>query len=276
LEGDEKEFTQTATSVRERTSSEEVATRQRSNLENGERGQINDLSNVVISASNSSFDALGHSSSQIESEESEYDDYFSSHILQTHDHGQDLDAASAAALFGASPSPSLLSDLSSLSSATSATSDAEPGDDMKASMGRIMNAGVGLAMDLVKGKNDMNATIAAANPTAQMASMHIRAGTGVKRTIGMLGTELVEQSQAEFEAGPSDSDVDAETSLDIMGSVDPEHNAGPDTEMCDPISILKPVTGLNISVDTGMESWNDLRSPETVEIDELDEIFADV
>jgi hypothetical protein len=242
-------------------------------LENGERGQINGLSNEVISPSN-----RGHSSSQIQSDpqESEYDDYFSSHILQTHDHSQDLDTASAAAFFGASPSPSMLSDLSSLSSATSATSDAEPGDDMKAGMGRIMNAGVGLAMDLVKGRNDINTTIAPANPTAQMNSMHMRAGTGLKRTIGMLGTESVEQSQAEFEAGVSDSDVDVKTSLDIMASIDTEPNASPDTEMGDPISILKPVMGLNISVDTGMESWNDLRSPETVEIDELDEIFADV
>lgn len=92
----------------------------------------------------------------------------------------------------------------------------------------------------------------------------------------MLDTQLVESPQTEFDTGASDYDVDAKTSLDIVAAADAEPGASPDTEMGDTISILKPVMGLNISADTGMESWNDLRSPETVEIEELDEIFADV
>jgi len=276
LEGDEKEFTQTATSARERTSSEDVATRRHNNLENSERGHIGDLNDDMISASASNFDALGHSPSQIQPDpqDSEYDGYFSSDILQTHDHGQDLDTASAAALFGASPSPSMLSELSSLSSMTSATSDTEPGDDMKASKCRAISTRVGL--DSAKGERNMNVTIAPASSTAQMTSIYIRTGTGLKRTIGMLDTQLVESPQTEFDTGASDYDVDAKTSLDIVAAADAEPGASPDTEMGDTISILKPVMGLNISADTGMESWNDLRSPETVEIEELDEIFADV
>ena len=92
----------------------------------------------------------------------------------------------------------------------------------------------------------------------------------------MLDTQLTENPQTGFDTGVSDYDVDAKTCLDIAVAADAELSASPDTEMGETISILKPVMGLNISVDTGMESWNDLRSPETVEIEELDEIFADV
>ncbi|CAG8031897.1 unnamed protein product [Penicillium olsonii] len=110
LEGDEKEFTQTASAVRERASEEKASESSRSQSILSER-----LSAMEDAPSQSPVNGGSMSPDDGMSEE-EYSDYFS-HIPA--DHMAQDDEAAASALFGTSPSPSLTSIASSVSSGTS-------------------------------------------------------------------------------------------------------------------------------------------------------------
>lgn len=123
LEGDEKEFTLTASSVRERTSAEDAVARQKSSSPVSEESSAEDEAEAAAAAARDEasmddcFDSHGpHSQSQ------EY--YFSSQIIRTEETVDD----SSADVLGTSPSPSISSELSSLSSASSTTSEVEIDD----------------------------------------------------------------------------------------------------------------------------------------------------
>ncbi|KAJ5648283.1 hypothetical protein N7490_004655 [Penicillium lividum] len=129
LEGDEKEFTQTASAVRERAS-EEKASRDESErslsvLSEGLSSMDEDMS--IDSPING-----GQMSPSIHGEE-EFNDYFS-HMNATDNGSHDLDEAAAATLFGTSPSPSLTSIASSVSSGTSTVDDAIDCDERTGSL----------------------------------------------------------------------------------------------------------------------------------------------
>ncbi|KAJ5728359.1 hypothetical protein N7493_004689 [Penicillium malachiteum] len=216
LEGDEKEFTQTASAVRERAS-EEKASRDQS-----ERGFS------VLSESLSSIDETspidspmngGSISPSIHGEE-EFNDYFS-HMNSADNASHDLDEAAAATLFGTSPSPSLTSVASSVSSGTSV---------------------IDVEMD---GEEQVNGL-----PTAPQISLPTDPDAApvstLKRSLDMLNSGFPDvdlkmsdltESHEKLSLGPRDFSMDTESVFD---------------------------------------SWRELQNPETVEVDELDEMFGEI
>lgn len=216
LEGDEKEFTQTASSVRERTS-EEKASRKNSSAsisipDDGSTGATDSFSSGSPMDEDSPL-ALG-----------EGEDYFS-HDASSAARGADSDEAAAAALFGTSPSPSLASVSSSLSSGTTASTG---------------QSGSGDAAD------------------------------------GLLS---LKQSIAESARGATPASVDDASSASTLSSrkrsIDMVEGAGFPTKTKTPV-FTRIRTYDDDEYNDVMESWRDLRDPETVEVDELDEMFADI
>jgi hypothetical protein len=120
LEGDEKEFTQTASAVRERAS-EEKAESSRSQSVLSESLSASEDRDMRISESPVNGGSMSPSLHGDGMSEEEYSDYFSHMPVDQMAH--DLDEAAATALFGTSPSPSLTSIASSVSSGTSALTD---------------------------------------------------------------------------------------------------------------------------------------------------------
>ncbi|PYH98301.1 hypothetical protein BO71DRAFT_64912 [Aspergillus ellipticus CBS 707.79] len=132
LEGDEKEFTQTASAVRERASEQKGSQPQSfgagfSALSAG----LSDLHDGTMSIADSVVDDSPLSLSGDRMSDEQDGDYFSHSgyqelsPLRNHFQQQDLDEAAVATLFGTSPSPSLTSVASSISSGTSVASDDE-------------------------------------------------------------------------------------------------------------------------------------------------------
>jgi hypothetical protein len=119
LEGDEKEFTQTASAVRERASEEKASESTRSQSILSESLSAMEDRGARISESPVNSGSISPSLHGDGMSEEEYSDYFS-HMPADH-MAQDLDEAAASALFGTSPSPSLTSIASSVSSGTSMT-----------------------------------------------------------------------------------------------------------------------------------------------------------
>ncbi|EER26530.1 hypothetical protein D8B26_003083 [Coccidioides posadasii str. Silveira] len=116
LEGDEKEFTLTASSVRERTSAEDSAAKQKDSSAS-EGGAEGDVSRDEVNMDDCFVSHGSHPQNH------EYG-YFPSHLIRSEDH---VDAADAQVL-GTSPSPSISSELSSLSSVSSTASEAAVDD----------------------------------------------------------------------------------------------------------------------------------------------------
>lgn len=203
LEGDEREFTQTASSLRERAS-EEKASRQSSlaalSIPVDESQQTQ-----VVGSPGSPMDEDPLTTSI--SEKSQYEDYFSQGGSRDHEH--DLDDAAVATLFGTSPSPSLTSVASSLSSGTTAPSEAELAD--------------------VSPSLDSTSTCEFARPNNTITITE----SSLKRSFDMVETGFPTKSAADF-----------------------IHSPAFDFEMV-------------------IDSWADLRNPETVEVDELDAMFGD-
>ncbi|OJD18104.1 hypothetical protein AJ78_01877 [Emergomyces pasteurianus Ep9510] len=292
LEGDEKEFTQTASSVRERTSSEEVAARRRQDLEKDEKTRDQDhATNGHAALKDSGGDVKMEESTishdQSNNQESDYVDYFASHILQNPDQDQDqdqhLDDAAATTLFGASPSPSVSSELSSLSSATSATSNGDAEGDLLTMDAGVVATTEDISVGLLKGENDVTATI----------------GRGISATTSGFAAGLKKRSIAILEADEMNSALEAEVGgmegyNNITPSFDMVGGAVATAEIPDKsglaldtvLGLVKPVVDLDTDMEMGMgiemglgmglESWTDLRSPETVDVNELDAIFANV
>lgn len=226
LEGDEKEFTQTASAVRERAS-EQKENRQYtagevfsalseglSELEDG--GMSTSLSPVDddVSPLTSSSDHMS---------DNQDGDYFSG--LNTQDQPQGLDETAAATLFGTSPSPSLTSVASSLSSGTSAALEAR----LQTEDSNMIPAAPQIALP--------------EDPEATSVST-------LKRSIDMLNSGL--------------PDVDMKMS-----------------DLAEPDDSLSLETKPQLNTETGMaldtfDTWKELQSPETVEVEELDEMFGEI
>lgn len=222
LEGDEKEFTQTASAVRERAS-EEKAHR----MDQSVRGQS------VLSESLSAMDedtqpeapvnggSISPSISGDGMSEQEYSDYFS-HMNPAMEGAQDLDEAAAATLFGTSPSPSLTSVASSVSSGTSTAT--ELGTE---------NAG--------------RSVLLRAPQISLPADPDVAPVSTLKRSLDMLNSGFDE--------------VDLKMS-DL-------------TESHEKLS-LGPRSFVAMDSETVFDSWRELQNPETVEVDELDEMFGEI
>lgn len=208
LEGDEREFTQTASSLRERAS-EEKASRQSS------------LAAVSMPASDESqVQAEGYPGSPMHedpltsiNEQNHYDDYFSHG--GSRDQEQEIDDAAVAALFGTSPSPSLTSVASSLSSGTTAPSETD-------------------TSDVPHSLHSVSGAIPTTTSTPYTITPEDGASASLKRPFDLVETGFS----------------------------------------------TKPTTDLKSSrmfdFDMIIDSWSDLRSPETIEVDELDEMFGDI
>lgn len=222
LEGDEKEFTQTASSVRERASAEDIAGRAKRSLEAVESRESSDVSHSTMDTNGDYV--------QSQAQDREYD-YFSSHFTQgDHEPNQQLETVTESDIFVQSPSPAA-SDVASLSSATSVSSDGEL--DLAFEMNEDDGKDV---VNALKGPND------------------VAIATGP--TISAVTVSKVEVNELE------------------SGISTPEQLTPVDIEMSEPMTMVKPTMGLNFTHI--LESWGDLQSPETVEIHELDAIFADI
>lgn len=200
LEGDEREFTQTASSVRERASSEK-ASRQGS------------LDVASTSASNESQAQQSFPISPMDEDPmNEKDDYFSQGAA--HNQDNDMEDETVAALFGTSPSPSLASMVSS--SGTTVLSEADSTAD-----------------GLLSLKEKITDSPRGATPSS-VVDGDLIVSPSLKRPFDMVETGF---------------------------SVKPD---------------MQPKQLRTFDFDMVIDSWNDLRSPETVEVDELDEMFGDI
>ncbi|KAF7592510.1 hypothetical protein BBP40_012800 [Aspergillus hancockii] len=232
LEGDEKEFTQTASAVRERASGEKASQAEKT------RGHLSALSQGLSELNDGDMSIVGtpvedgplSSISGDQMPDNPEDDYFShgGYSAQPSLHEQlrqqqDLDEAAAVALFGTSPSPSLTSVASSLSSGTSAASD--DGLDMEVNADSMVSA-----------------------PRISLPEDPIVAPvSALKRSIDMLNSDV--------------PDLDMKMS-DLV-------------EQESKIS-LAPRTVSNTDVDMVFDSWREMQNPETVDVDELDEMFGEI
>lgn len=216
LEGDEKEFTQTASAVRERASEEKASRMDQSGRSLSVISEGLSSMNEDMSISESPEDGGSISPAGDRMSEEEYSDDFSQ--VDPVDQAQDLDEAAAATLFGTSPSPSLTSVASSVSSGTSA--DTEGGE------ARTLPATPQISLP--------------ADPDAAPVST-------LKRSLDMLNSGLPE--------------VDLKMS-DL-------------TESHEKLS-LAPRVLTTMDSDSAFESWRELQNPETVEVDELDEMFGEI
>ncbi|KAL4915296.1 hypothetical protein BDW62DRAFT_125620 [Aspergillus aurantiobrunneus] len=228
LEGDEKEFTQTASAVRERASEQKASQLAQakvgySTLTEALQG-VDDM-NMSISGTPVDDSPLSMGDDQMSQSQ---DDYFSPESeeqspLQEQLQQQDLDETTAVALFGTSPSPSLTSVALSVSSGTSAPSD--DGSDIESGPGTLGSAPrIALPED---------------PSLARMSTL--------KRSIDMLDDEI--------------PDLDMKMS-DL-----------PDREDKVTVNALMP---LNLSSEMVFDSWRELQSPESVDVDELDEMFGEI
>ncbi|KAL2367888.1 hypothetical protein BDBG_06354 [Blastomyces gilchristii SLH14081] len=276
LEGDEKEFTQTASSVRERTSSEEVAARKRQDLEKADKPQdhASDGQNALKSSGDVEMEGSSMSHHASNNQESDYVDYFTSHILQNPDQDQHLDEAAVTTLFGASPAPSASSELSILSSATSATSHADAHAHVPLDNEAVATEDISVVS--LKGENDVTATIGRgiSSPT-RIFGATTGLVKGLKRSIAIVEGEDA-NSALEADGSGMDSDtIDMVDNAVAVTVLDKSTSAFDDTlELIKPAMCLDTEMGLGMGMD--LESWTDLPSPETVEVDELDAIFANV
>jgi hypothetical protein len=231
LEGDEKEFTQTASAVRERASEQKA-----SQLAQAKGGYsalteaLQGLDDMSMSISGtpvddsplSSFgdDKMAHSQNSYLSEEHQEQSRLQQHLQQ-----QDLceNAAAAAALYGTSPSPSLTSVALSISSGTSAPSD--DGSDIESSPGSLGTAPrIALPED---------------PSLARMSTL--------KRSIDMLDDELPDLDMRMSDLADADDKI--------------------------AVNAMMP---LNPSSEMALDSWRELQSPESVNVDELDEMFDEI
>lgn len=215
LEGDEKEFTQTASAVRERASEEKAnqSARSLSVLSEGLNSIDEEMSMSDSPVNGGSLSPVGDRMS-----EQEFSDYFS-HMDPADQISADLDEAAAAALFGTSPSPSLTSVASSVSSGTSA------------------DAGL-----------DTEERASAFATAPQISLPDVAPVSTLKRSLDMLNSGL--------------PDVDLKMS-DLSESHE-KLSLGP-----------RSLTGMD-STESIFDSWRELQNPETVEVDELDEMFGEI
>ncbi|KAL4979300.1 hypothetical protein BDW66DRAFT_128125 [Aspergillus desertorum] len=232
LEGDEKEFTQTASAVRERASEQKA-----SQLEQAKCGYsalteaLQGLDDMSMSISGTPVGDSSLSSFGDDQILHSQDSYFSEGHqeqppLQEHLQQQGLDenaAAAAAALFGTSPSPSLTSVALSISSGTSAPSD--DGSDIESGPGTLGTAPrIALPEDL---------------SLARMSTL--------KRSIDMLDDELTDLDMRMSDFAYADDNI--------------------------ALNVLMPSSA---SSEMALDSWRELQSPESVNVDELDEMFDEI
>lgn len=228
LEGDEKEFTQTASAVRERASEQKA-----SQLAQAKGGYsalteaLQGLDDMSMSISGTPVDGSPLSSLGDDEMPQAQDNYFSPEHRESHSslqeqlQQQDLDETAATALFGTSPSPSLTSVALSVSSGTSAASD--DGSDIESGPGSLGNAPrIALPED---------------PSLARMSTL--------KRSIDMLDDEI--------------------PGLDI-GMAD----------LAEDKVAVNAMMPLNLSSEMVLDSWRELQSPESVDVDELDEMFGEI
>ncbi|RHZ74410.1 hypothetical protein CDV55_102392 [Aspergillus turcosus] len=227
LEGDEKEFTQTASAVRERASEQKAAAGNSSALSDA----LSELENGVMSISETSVENSPLSSINEERlPDHEDNDYFSHGSYQAQQQLQqqleleqlEIDDVAASALFGTSPSPSLASVASSLSSGTSAASD--DGLDVE----------------------DRANVLATAPQISLPEDPTVTSVSTLKRSIDVLNSELpdIEMKMSEL--------AEQEDELVLSGKIQ------------------------DMDMDMVFDSWRELRNPETVEVDELDEMFGEI
>ncbi|KKK12118.1 hypothetical protein P175DRAFT_0477029 [Aspergillus ochraceoroseus IBT 24754] len=231
LEGDEKEFTQTASAVRERASEQKA-----SQLAQAKGGfsaltealqELDDMS-MSMSISGTPVDDGALASLGEDPMPDAQVDYFSmggrqeQSPLQEQLQQQALNDATVATLFGTSPSPSLTSVASSVSSGMSAASD----DDLDAEPRPDSLSAPHITLPEV--------------PTFAPVST-------LKRSLDMLNSEL--------------PDLDLKMS-DL-------------TETEEQVSLGTRLVSTPL-VDMTLDSWRELQSPESVDVDELDEMFGEI
>lgn len=221
LEGDEKEFTQTASAVRERASEQKADQHGKPEFYSAITEGLCGLEDEPMSISSSPVGDGSPSASGNEMPGDQYGQYFSHWNSQNK--AQDPDEAPATALLGTSPSPSLTSVASSLSSGTSAALDAG-----------------------LRTEESIN-SITGAPQISLPEDLSIPSVSTLKRSIDMLNSGL----------------PDVEMKMSDLAEQD------------DKLSLaMNPQ--LDTDIEMAFDTWKELQSPETVEVDELDEMFGEI
>ncbi|RMJ25746.1 hypothetical protein PHISP_03392 [Aspergillus sp. HF37] len=222
LEGDEREFTQTASAVRERASEQKADHHEkRDQVFSALTEGLSELEDASMSISPSPLDDGSPSSTSGDHMLNDQNgDYFSH--LNSQEQPQSLDEAAAATLFGTSPSPSLTSVASSLSSGTSAA---------------------------------LEAGLRAEESTDAFA----------------------DAPQISLPEDPEENSVSTlKRSIDVLNSGLPDVDMKmPDLDEPDDSLSLPAKPPIDTDAEATFDAWKELQSPETVEVDELDEMFAD-
>lgn len=231
LEGDEREFTQTASAVRERASGQKAnQSAKPDGLFSAISEGLSELEDADMSVSPSPLDDGPPPSASSDHMPDNPNGDYTSH-LGSQGQPQNSDEAAAATLFGTSPSPSLTSVASSLSSLSSLSS-----------------------------------------------------GTNAALEAGL----RAEESTDEFADAPGISlpgDAEETSVSTLKRSIDMLNSGLPDVDMKSPGLVeqddswslaAKPPTNTNTDVEMAFDAWRELQSPETVEVDELDEIFGEI
>ena len=222
LEGDEKEFTQTASSVRERAS-EEKANRQEG-YTNAVAVSFDDASmGLSGTPMDDPLSVIGESQTE---DDHQFLDYFSH--KGSCDREQVLDDVTS--LFETSPLPSLSSVSSSVSSGIGAMLETGP-----------VSEGYPTGIETINGALKLRQSIT--NKVSILEVSATASVTALKRTIHPLETSF-----SEIEISPDFSSHQAQ----------------------------KQQAAATLDLEMRIDSWSDLRSPETVEVDELDEMFGDI
>ncbi|KAL4906116.1 hypothetical protein BDW74DRAFT_138675 [Aspergillus multicolor] len=220
LEGDEKEFTQTASAVRERASEQKASQLAQpkggySALTEALQG-LDDMSMSMSISGTPDDSPLSFGDDQMSQTQSSYfsEGYQERPRLQEQLQKQDIDENTAASLFGTSPSPSLALSISSETS--------DDGSDIESAPG----------------------SLGAAPRIALPEDPSLARMSTLKRSIDMLDDEFPDLDM---------SDADAEDKIAV--------------------NAMMP---LHLSSEMASDSWRELQSPESVNVDELDEMFDEI
>lgn len=219
LEGDEREFTQTASAVRERASGAKTARLDEPEVGGSNTATSDDAMDDETSGSSPMEDDPLSSASGDRVSGDQYGDYFSHMGSRHEEHDLDDFGAAAVTLFGTSPSPSLSSTASSVASSASPPTeiDGDGGDSPDTADRSGMGMGLKRSFDDVRVADDKQ-PIDVADPL-------------------MSDLATWDEKVSPVGARPSSADMD---------------------------------------IDLITDSWAELQSPETVEVDELDEMFGEI
>lgn len=182
LEGDEKEFTLTASSVRERASAEDISSKTTNDSKAGEDTQIDDETEA-------SEEFPSHEPAHARSHE--YDDYFASQLIQNQSDEDGFEMTVSTEVLGTSPSPSMASEISSISSVASNPLDGEV-DSVELSKSSSQTQDLGSSPSKIMSQRSVSVVGTDYIRDGALASLDIHMGVGLDSWIDLQSPEAMD------------------------------------------------------------------------------------